>query len=314
MKKVVFALLTLFYALNCMAQESQTVYNFLRLPVSAHAAALGGENITIIENDASLIFSNPALLSNVADKTIGFNYMNYMEGVNMMSASYNMDVMEHGCVGITGQFINYGTMKEMNIEGIQTGDFSAKDISLAGYFSYFLSDKISAGIAAKFITSNIGQYNSMGVGVDLGLNYYDQEGELSISAVAKNLGGQIKAFDDNYEPMPIDLQVGVSKRLVNTPLRLNGTLVNLNHWNTSFRNHLAIGADFILSQSIWVGCGYNFRRSEEMSFGKGDDESAHGAGLTLGGGLNLERFKVNLAWGKYHVASSSLIINIAYSL
>ena len=314
MKKVVFALLALFSALNSMAQESQTVYNFLRLPVSAHASALGGENITIVENDASLIFSNPALLSNVADKTVGFNYMNYMQGVNTMSASYNMNVLEHGAVGVTGQFIDYGTMKETNMEGIQTGDFNARDIALAGYFSYFLTDKISGGIAAKFITSNIGNYNSLGVGVDLGLNFYDDESELSISAVAKNLGGQVKAYDDNYEPMPIDLQAGVSKRLVNTPLRLNATLVNLNHWNTSFRDHLAIGADFILSQSIWVGCGYNFRRSSEMTFGTGDDESAHGAGLTLGGGLNLDRIKVNIAWGKYHVASSSLIINLAYSL
>lgn len=29
--------------LTASAQESQTEYNFLRLPVSAHAAALGGE-------------------------------------------------------------------------------------------------------------------------------------------------------------------------------------------------------------------------------------------------------------------------------
>jgi hypothetical protein len=35
-----------------MAQESETVFNFLRLPVSAHVAALGGENITLAEDDA----------------------------------------------------------------------------------------------------------------------------------------------------------------------------------------------------------------------------------------------------------------------
>lgn len=39
------------------AQESQTGYNFLRLPVSAHAAALGGDNITLIEDDAALVLS-----------------------------------------------------------------------------------------------------------------------------------------------------------------------------------------------------------------------------------------------------------------
>ena len=63
MKKIVFTLLLTLFAAVMRAQESQTEYNFLRLPVSAHAAALGGENITIIEDDPSLMFSNPALAS-----------------------------------------------------------------------------------------------------------------------------------------------------------------------------------------------------------------------------------------------------------
>ena len=43
------------------AQREPNGYNFLRLPVSAHAAALGGDNITSIEDDEALIFHNPAL-------------------------------------------------------------------------------------------------------------------------------------------------------------------------------------------------------------------------------------------------------------
>lgn len=314
MKKVVFPLFGLLFATSSWAQESQTEYNFLRIPVSAHAAALGGDNISIIENDASLIFSNPALLCNVADKQIGLNYMNYMQGANTLSASYNFGVMDRGSLALSAQYMDYGQMKEMNPEGIQTGDFKAKDISMAGYFSYMLSDYFSAGISAKFITSYIGNYNSIGVGVDLGANYYNADKELSVSAVIKNLGGQVKAYNEDYEAMPIDMQIGISKRLVNTPLRLNGTLVNLNHLKGKLKDHLVIGADLLLSESIWVGFGYNFRRASEMSIGTGDNESSHGAGFSLGAGINLERFKVNAAWGKYHVSSNSLLINLAYEL
>ena len=314
MKKVVFPLFGLLFATSSWAQESQTEYNFLRIPVSAHAAALGGDNISIIENDASLIFSNPALLCNVADKQIGLNYMNYMQGANTLSASYNFGVMDRGSLAVSAQYMDYGQMKEMNPEGILTGDFKAKDISMAGYFSYMLSDYFSAGISAKFITSYIGNYNSIGVGVDLGANYYNADKELSVSAVIKNLGGQVKAYNEDYEAMPIDMQIGISKRLVNTPLRLNGTLVNLNHLKGKLKDHLVIGADLLLSESIWVGFGYNFRRASEMSIGTGDNESSHGAGFSLGAGINLERFKVNAAWGKYHVSSNSLLINLAYEL
>ncbi len=314
MKKVVFPLFGLLFATSSWAQESQTEYNFLRIPVSAHAAALGGDNISIIENDASLIFSNPALLCNVADKQIGLNYMNYMQGANTLSASYNFGVMDRGSLALSAQYMDYGQMKEMNPEGILTGDFKAKDISMAGYFSYMLSDYFSAGISAKFITSYIGNYNSIGVGVDLGANYYNADKEFSVSAVIKNLGGQVKAYNEDYEAMPIDMQIGISKRLVNTPLRLNGTLVNLNHLKGKLKDHLVIGADLLLSESIWVGFGYNFRRASEMSIGTGDNESSHGAGFSLGAGINLERFKVNAAWGKYHVSSNSLLINLAYEL
>ena len=52
------------------AQESNSVFNFLEMPVSAHSTALGGRNISLIEDDASLVFSNPALLSSVSDKTL----------------------------------------------------------------------------------------------------------------------------------------------------------------------------------------------------------------------------------------------------
>lgn len=316
MKKVVFfALLTLF-ATKMHAQESQTGYNFLRLPVSAHAAALGGDNITLIEDDEALIFHNPALLASVSDKTINLNYMNYMSGANTASASFNRIVKEKASWAVSAQYMDYGKMKETDENNTILGEFSAKDIAVAGYFSYMLSDKIVGGITAKFITSYIGDYNSMGVGVDLGLNYYDPDHDWSISAVAKNLGGQLKAYNEEYDKMPIDVQLGVSKRFSHTPFRLSATLVNLNNWDTGFIKHAILGVDILLSESIWLGCGYNFRRASEMKIEGSDEEkgSSHGAGLSLGGGINLERFHLNVAYGKYHVSSSSIIVNLAYSL
>ena len=159
------------------------------------------------------------------------------------------------------------------------GEFSAKDIAVAGYFSYMLGEKFAGGIAAKFITSYIGDYNSIAVGVDLGINYYDPETEWSVSCAAKNLGGQ------------------------------------LNHWDSSLRDHAVVGADILLSESLWIGAGYNFRRANEMKISTSEDEeSSHGAGFSVGGGINLERFHLNVAYGKYHVSSNSLMLNVSYRL
>ena len=314
MKRAVSALILTFCAAVVSAQVSQNVYNFLRLPVSAHAAALGGDNITIIENDASLMFHNPALLSSVSDKTVGINYMSYMSGANTTSASFNRTVGERGSWAASGQYMNYGTMKEVDENNVQTGEFSAKDIALTGYFSYMLTDKIAGGVATRFIASYIGDYNSVAMGVDLGLNYYDGDRGWSVSLLAKNLGGQLSAYDENYEKMPFDLQLGVSKRLMGTPLRFSATLVDLNHTGYKFINHWVMGAELLLSETIWLGAGYNFRRANEMKITDAESESSHGAGLSFGGGINLERLQLNVAYGKYHVSSSSIIINLAYKL
>lgn len=315
MKKAVFPLLLTFFAAVSYAQESQTAYNFLRLPVSAHAAALGGDNITIIEDDPSLMFSNPALLSSVSDKSINLNFMTYMAGATTASASYNRIIKQKATVAVTAQYMDYGKMKEMDANNVQTGEFSAKDIAVSGVFSYMLSDKITGGITAKVINSYIGDYSSWAVGVDLGLNYYDPEREWSVSVVAKNLGGQLKAYDDEYEKMPLDVQLGVSKRFNALPFRLSATLVDLTHWGYSFLNHVVVGADILFSQQIYAAVGYNFRRADEMTTLKGtDEESSHMAGLSFGAGLQLERFKLQLAYGKYHVSSNSLLVNVSYSL
>lgn len=313
MKKFVLTLISTLFTCMLWAQESQTEYNFLRLPVSAHAAALGGDNITIIEDDPALMFSNPALASSVSDKTIGLSYMNYMSGANYMGASYTKALGEKGTIAGGVQYMNYGKMKEYDQNNTQIGTFNASEIAIEGIFSYELAHNLVGGITAKFINSYIGNYSSMAVGVDLGLNWFEPDYQWSISMVAKNLGGQIKAYEENYGKMPMDVQVGVSKTFAALPVRLSATLVDLTHYDYRFINHLNLGADILLSDNIWVGGGYNFRRADEMTIGTNEDSSAHGAGFSVGGGINLERFKLNLAYGKYHAASSSVLVNLAYS-
>ena len=314
MKRLMLSVLFSALAMMIHAQDSQTVFNFLRLPVSAHAAALGGDNITLSDDDASLVFHNPALLYNVSDRTLGLNMMTYMQGSITGSASYSQTIGERGSWGVHGRFISYGEMKETTYDNQQTGTFGARDIALGGTFAYGLTDLISGGVTAKMVASYIGQYNSLAAAVDLGLNYYDPDTEWSISAVARNLGGQLKAYDDDFERMPLDLQLGVSKRLVGSPLRFSATLVRLNDWQYGIGKHFVLGADLLLSEQFYVAAGYNPLRASEMKITAGDEESSHGAALSLGAGMMLERLQLHIAYGKYHVSSTSLMINFSYAL
>ena len=314
MRRTVSAVVFLSLALLTRAQESRTAYNFLRLPVSAHVAALGGENISITDNDATLIFHNPALINGVSDRTINLNYMTYMEGTKTASAAFIRAAGDRGTWGVTGQYMDYGSMKETTSDNQELGTFSARDIAIGGTVAYALTHTLSGAVTAKVISSKIAGYSSLAVGVDIGANYYDEAHDLSISAVARNLGGQVKAYDDAFERIPFDLQVGVSKRLANAPLRFSATLSRLTDWEESFGRHLAMGVDILLSETIYIAAGYNFRRAHQMTISDTEGDSAHGAGLSLGAGLQLERFKLNIGYGKYHVSAGSLLINVAYTL
>ena len=88
----------------------------------------------------------------------------------------------------------------------------------------------------------------------------------------------------------------------------------MNKWDDKFINHLVFGAEAFLADNIWIGGGLNPRRSNEMKIEDSESSSSHGAGLSFGGGLQLERFKLQVAYAKYHVSASSLLFNVTYTL
>lgn len=317
MKKYIFAFLFTLFGLHLHAQtESQTEYNFLRLPVSAHAAAMGGDNVTMADDDVMMSFHNPALIIGASPKTIGLQYMRYMAGCNNASVAYNEVISEKWYIGAGIQYMGYGSMKQTDAENNDLGTFSANDIAVSGVLGYELAQNLAGGIRLKYVYGNIGAYNSMAVAADLGLNYYIPETEWSLGLVIKNIGGQIEAYDENFEKMPMDVQLGVSKRLVGSPLRLTLTMVDLNHISSyKFINHVVASAEILLGANMYAAIGYNFRRASEMqvydSEGVGSSKSA---GLSFGAGINLNRLKINLAYAKYHVSSSSIIANLAINL
>ena len=220
---------------------------------------------------------------------------------------------------MAAQYLNYGSMKHTDSEGTILGEFNASDLALNGTLSYPLAKNLVGGVTARFVYSKIGDYSSTAVGIDLGLNYYNEEKDFSASIVAKNLGGQLSAYDEEYESMPADLQIGATKRIIGTPFRVSLTAVDLTRWNYSLFRHMVVGADLLLSDQIYLSAGYNFRRAHEMKVGTHDSfgdksESTHGAGLSFGGGLILDSFSLGVSYAKYHVSSSSLMINAAFTL
>ncbi|MDE7408345.1 MAG: type IX secretion system protein PorQ, partial [Muribaculaceae bacterium] len=221
-------------SLALSAQDGSTAYNFLNVTSSARIYGLGGVNISTVYDDVMIADQNPALLGQEMSGQLGLNYMSYLGGSNFAGAAYARKVGDYGTWSAAIRYFGYGEMKGADESGNLTGSFSPKDMAISGSYSHDFTDRIRGGFTVKFLYSNYEQYTALALATDLGVNYYNDESDLSVSAVVANLGGQIKRFDQRYDKLPVDIRLGLSKGLSTMPLTLSVTAWNLTKWKLPF--------------------------------------------------------------------------------
>lgn len=327
----IFSLLLAVLPATALAQEYASAFNTLRLPASSHAAALGGQNVTLIEDEPTAGWYNPALYANVSDLSAGLDFMTYAAGSTWMGAHFVKAFGERHTMAVGVQYMNYGKMDETDEAGNTLGQFSAKDIAIGAGYSYLLSDRWTGGANLKMMVSNLADYTALAAAVDVGVNYYDDENDLSVSASLQNIGTQLKAYHDGQRThLPFTLALGFSKGMAHLPVRFHVTMTDVTRWKSSYYvlpenkdkdksdkvgfgkkalNHFVLGLDILPTDYLYLSVGYNFRRAYELKA----SGSSHLAGLSAGAGVNVKHFKFGVSYAKYHQASNSIMANVGYA-
>ena len=327
----IFSLLLAVLPATALAQEYASAFNTLRLPASSHAAALGGQNVTLIEDEPTAGWYNPALNANVSDLSAGLDFMTYAAGSTWMGAHFVKAFGERHTMAVGVQYMNYGKMDETDEAGNTLGQFSAKDIVIGAGYSYLLSDRWTGGANLKMMVSNLADYTALAAAVDVGVNYYDDENDLSVSASLQNIGTQLKAYHDGQRThLPFTLALGFSKGMAHLPVRFHVTMTDVTRWKSSYYvlpenkdkdksdnvgfgkialNHFVLGLDILPTDYLYLSVGYNFRRAYELKA----SGSSHLAGLSAGAGVNVKHFKFGVSYAKYHQASNSIMANVGYA-
>lgn len=327
----IFSLLLAVLPATALAQEYASAFNTLRLPASSHAAALGGQNVTLIEDEPTAGWYNPALYANVSDLSAGLDFMTYAAGSTWMGAHFVKAFGERHTMAVGAQYMNYGKMDETDETGNTLGQFSAKDIVIGAGYSYLLSDRWTGGANLKMMVSNLADYTALAAAVDVGVNYYDDENDLSVSASLQNIGTQLKAYHDGQRThLPFTLALGFSKGMAHLPVRFHVTMTDVTRWKSSYYvlpenkdkdksdkvgfgkialNHFVLGLDILPTDYLYLSVGYNFRRAYELNA----SGSSHLAGLSAGAGVNVKHFKFGVSYAKYHQASNSIMANVGYA-
>jgi hypothetical protein len=316
----------------CHAQiGGAQVFDYLRLPVGPRQTALGGAAIALPTTDPALAQRNPALLSPHMHNRAYISWIDHLAGVSYGTTGYARHYEGFGTVHAGYQFVNYGTFTEADEFGNRLGTFRASDNALTIGVSREVAEELRVGANLKVLNANIYQQSAWGVAADLGIRYYYKKWDLHTALVVQNIGVQLSAYSTagGKHPLPLDIQLGLTKRLPHTPLRLSLTGVQLHRGNLAFLDptrerqldlqsnvveekitttdqvfrHMIFGLEFLLSKNLHLRTGYNHLRRRELRSPENNGINLNG--FSMGMGLRLNRLYIDYAYANYHAVGGT---------
>lgn len=310
-----------------------STYQFLNVPVSSRVGAMGGSALSIRDDDPNLTLTNPSLLTKPMSTSVTLTYLNYFADINYGYVSYIQYFKKLGTFSAGLNYIDYGKFLETDAGGNEFGNFTAGEYAFVLGWGKSIDTLFSVGANLKPIYSNLYEYHSFGLAADVAATYYNPKSNIGASIIVKNIGSQLTTYVEGAEkePIPFEIQMGVSKKLKHVPIRLSVDIIQLQNWNLSFNDstyitnankkltveekaeinktsfwdeasrHIIIGTEIIPSKNFSIRFGINIKRRAEL----GLDDRAGLAGLSWGLGFRVKQFYFSYGSAQYHLAGSS---------
>ncbi len=314
-------------------------FAFLDLAYNARALGLGTDFITVKDKDLNLGVINPSLINASMDKSISFNQALIPGGINYGMVSYGR-AFKQEFVGVGHiRYIDYGKMTRRDEYGNDQGTFKPMDMILGASVSKPFSPRLSIGLTANLIYSQLASYSSFGASIDFAGNYYNEEKEFLATAIVKNAGYQFKGYTKKkHDPLPVDLQFGVSKKLAHAPFRFSLLLHSLNRWDLSYVDpnarptidaltgdtipvptasfinklgrHFTFQTEILVSKNLHFRAAFNTQQRLEMRL----TERPGASGLSFGLGMYFKKFSVDYGFGVVSRAGYQHMISLTTNL
>ena len=298
-------------ASSARAQQSNAneVYQFLTLPYSAKATALGGINISHLGSDLGLAMYNPALLDPSMDKVVHLSVKSYFSNIQQydFSGAHYLP-KKNWVIGWGLHYMGYGNINMTDVSGNEMGNFLANDYVAQVSMASLFRKNINLGATLKLIQSNYGIYKSSGLAMDLSMVYTSSNQLLRASILANNVGSQLSSYTEK-ERLPLNIIMGVSKKLESAPIQFSLTAQRLSIWNNTFYdpsfytsegykapstaqdifNHLIMGAEANIAEQVSIDFGYNFIRRFDLNI---QNQQNWFNGFSAGLGFKLPRVTI----------------------
>ena len=187
-KFLLFVLLTV-SSVASSQRGGERIFEFVNMPTSARATALGGSQIAAYTNDYGLVGGNPAMLNESMDETIIFQHNFHFDGIGNGYAGFAKHMPGfkstiHGGV----HYMSYGQFTAADEMGNVQGEFKAKDLSINAGISHVLNERMTGGVLVQYVQSTLETYSSNGLLFDAGLTYKSEDGFNHYALVLRGVG------------------------------------------------------------------------------------------------------------------------------
>ena len=269
---------------------------FLKLGVGSRATAMG-EASSVIVNDATSLYWNPANLTNINNNSISFMYYSLFTDIDYQFLGYGHKVDKNISYGFGIQYLLMDSIKHTDDDGIETGETSNPyDLAVLFGFGYKLSDW-SVGVTGKEISSRIlNKINTFAFDFGILSPVFNK---FQFAGVIQNVGSKIR-FDKGSDKLPLNIKGGIA-------FYINEKFILSSDFCFPIDNtpYFAGGLEYkILSESnlqVSLRGGYNSKSSisgfSDFSFGTGisiKDLSIDYSFLPKGDLGNTNTFSLNL--------------------
>lgn len=315
-------------------------FPFLDLTYNARSAGLGGDFISVMDDDINLGISNPSLLNSTMNKDISFSTSLMPGGINHGMLGYGFDLkrLESTMSGYI-KYVSYGTFQRTNVNGTAEGTFSPFEMIAGASIGKQLNKRMGLGANVNFLYSQLETYSSIGASVDFAATYHIEEKNFLVTMLAKNVGYQFKGYTKgNRALLPVEIQLATSYKVKHAPFRLTLLAHHLNKWDITYNDptlvptvdpltgdtipvkragfmekfgrHFSYQLEILLTKNIEVRVGFDYHKRKEMAIALRPGI----AGFSFGMGLRFSKFRLDYGFMAYSAAGYSNMLTLSTNL
>ena len=320
-----YFIILFFFPICVLSQSLNSSFSFLNTEISSRSLAMGGDLISIYDNDILLAQKTPSILNAHMNNELGFSFVDYFSDISLVSFNYAKYFKKIGCLSLGFISADYGNFSSTNEVGEQDLSFSASDQIINFGYARKINQKINLGFNINFLNSSYERYKSSSITSNISTTYYSSENNFNSTLLFKNIGRQIKGYTSLTEKIPFEIQFGISKKLEHLPFRYSIVLNNLNKFDigndyslNSFTNnesgeielvdesfaktilrHIIISGELnLFNDNLYLRGGFNFQRRFNMTI----DSYGGLVGFSFGVGMKVSKINLSYSRSSYHLS------------